>query len=177
MHLIRHALVALIAVVGGGGGNLALASSGNTSVSTGSASATVAAPIRLAATGSLQFGTFAQPQIGGTIAISPYGAISTTGDLGSDMAVAQSTPTSAASFTVTGIPGMQFSASGVTSVTISNGAARMTVGQFTINSSFSGGTIGANGTTTFNIGGTLTASAGQAPGNYTGTFPITVTYN
>jgi len=175
--MIKHGLAALIVVNGISAAIPALASSGNTSVSSGSASALVEAPIQLVATGSLQFGTFAQPKTGGTITISPYGAVSTTGDLGADMAVAQSTTKAPASFTVTGMPGVAFSASGVTSVTISNGAAKMTLGQFTINGATSGGTIGASGTTTFNIGGTLTATAGQAAGTYTGTFPITVAYN
>lgn len=177
MHIRRHALAVLIIAIGMGIADLAQASSGNTSVSSGSASATVEAPIQLVATGSLNFGTFAQPKTAGTITISPYGAVSTTGELGTDMAVAQSTAKSAASFTVNGMPGVQFSASGVSTVTISNGAAKMTIGQFTISSSFSGGQIGSNGTTTFTIGGTLTASAGQAAGTYSGTFPITVAYN
>jgi hypothetical protein len=176
MRKIKPALAALIVVIGAGAGHQALAASGNTSVSTGSASATVAAPIRLVATGPLRFGTIAQPQVGGTMTVSPYSAVSTTGDIGSDSAIAQTAPPAAASFSVTGIPGMQFTASGVSQVIISNGSATMTVGQFTINSSFSGGQISANGTTTFNIGGTLTASAGQAVGIYAGSFPITVTY-
>ena len=174
MRTIRLALAAVIAIVGAS--NHALASSGNTKVATGSASAVVAAPIKLSVTGSLQFGTFAQPKTGGTITISPYGAVSTTGDLGAVMAIAQSTPASAASFAVTGMPGASFAASGVSQVSISNGSATMTGGQFTINSSTSGGQIGNNGMTTFNIGGTLTASANQPAGNYTGTFPITVVY-
>lgn len=177
MHTLRQALATLITLIGGGVGNLALASSGNTSVASGSASATVEAPILLVATGNLQFGTFAQPKTGGSITVSPYSAVSTTGELGSDMAVVQSTTVAAASFSVTGIANMAFGASGVSSVTISNGSSTMTVGNFTINSAFSGGTIGPNGTTTFNIGATLTVSAGQAAGTYTGTFPITVTYN
>jgi len=71
---------------------------------------------------------------------------------------------------------MLFTTTGVSQVTISNGSAKMTVGQFTINGTFSGGQIGSNGTYTFYIGGTLTATAGQAVGTYTGTFPITITY-
>ena len=176
MHMIRHGLAALIVAIGVAVANPASAASGNTTVSAGSASAVVTAPIQLVATGSLQFGTFAQPLAGGTITITPYGVVSTTGDLGADMAIAQSTRTSAASFSVTGNPGAQFSAIGVTQVTISNGAAKMTIGQFTINSTFSGGQIGTNGKATFAIGATLTASAGQAAGNYNGTFPITVAY-
>ncbi len=40
------------------------------------------------------------------------------------------------------------------------------------------GTIGSGGTgtLTFNVGATLTVKASQAPGTYTGTFPVTVNY-
>ena len=145
-------------------------------MSTGSASAVVAITTKLTAISALQFGTMTQPVTGGTITISPLGGFTTTGDLGSATAIAQSTPPAAASFTVTGMPGMLFAASGVSQVTISNGSAKLTLGQFTINGSFSGGQIGANGSVMFYIGGTLTVPAGQAPGIYAGTFPITVTY-
>ena len=177
MHRVKQGLATLIACIVACTATAALASSGNTAVSTGSASATVATPIKLTAISALQFGTMAQPVTGGTVTVWPTGGYSTTGDLGADIAIAQSTVPAAASFSVTGIPGAIFAATGVSQVTISNGASKMTLGQFTINGSFSGGQIAANGTVTFYIGGTLTLAAGQAPGIYTGTFPITVTYN
>ena len=176
MHKIKHAVAVLVAGFGSLTAPHALAASANTSVVGGTASAQVAAPLQLVAVNALQFGSMAQPQVGGTLTSSPSGAISTTGDMGTATAVMQTTARSAASFNVTGIAGMMFTATGVSQVTISNGSARMTVGQFTINGTFSGGQIGANGTYTFNIGGTLTAAAGQAPGTYSGTFPITVAY-
>jgi hypothetical protein len=177
MHTVKLGLATLSACLVACTATGALASSGNTAVSTGSASATVTAPIKLVAVSPLQFGTMAQPVTGGTITVWPTGGYSTTGELGADIAIAQSTVPAAASFTVTGNPGAIFAASGVSQVTISNGSAKMTLNQFTINGSFSGGQIAANGTATFYIGGTLTVTAGQAPGTYTGTFPITVTYN
>lgn len=177
MNRVNRGLAALIAATVACAAPCALAKSGNTAVSTGTASATVAAPIKLTAVSALQFGTMAQPVTGGTVTVSPTGGYTTTGDLGADIAIAQSTVPAPASFSVSGLPGAIFAASGVSQVTISNGSAKMTLNQFTINGSFSGGQIGANGTVTFYIGGTLTVAAGQAPGNYTGTFPITVTYN
>jgi hypothetical protein len=110
------------------------------------------------------------------LAISPSSTITTTGDVGTARAIAQTTTPSAATFNVTGLAGTLFTASGLASVTISNGSATMTVGQFTINGTFSGGQIGTNGTATFNIGATLTVGPRQAIGTYSGTFPITVTY-
>jgi hypothetical protein len=176
MNRINRTTRIVLACIGCMFGHHALANSANTSVVAGSASAVVTTPIRLVAVTPLQFGAIAQPQIGGTLTISPFGAISTTGDLGTATAIAQPTPPAAASFNLTGIAGMLFTATGANQVTISNGSAKMTVGQFTINGTFSGGQIGANGSANFNIGGTLTVAPGQAIGNYTGTFPITVAY-
>lgn len=153
------------------------AGSGNNSTQTGSALAQIAAPITLRATAQMNFGSFAQPTTGGTIVLSPYGTITaTTGDLGYDIAIAQTTTRSAAAFSVTGIPGAIYTISGVAQVTLSNGSATITLGQFTTNATFAIGQIGSNGTSSFNIGGTLTAAAGQPTGVYRGTFPITVTY-
>jgi hypothetical protein len=154
----------------------ALAVSGNTAVVSGTAGAVVTAPIQLTAVAPLQFGSMAQPLTGGTLVMSPSSTITTTGDVGTARAIAQTGTPAAATFNVTGLPGTLFTASGVASVTISNGLATMTVGQFTINGTFSGGQIGTNGTATFNIGATLTVAPHQAIGKYAGTFPITVAY-
>lgn len=154
----------------------ALANSANAATVGGTVGAQVAAPIALVAVNVLQFGSLAQPQTGGTIVMSPQGTISTTGDLGPASSIAQSGPRGAASFRLTGNPGSNFAIYGVASVTISNGSARMTVGQFTTDAWFATGQISPTGSASFNIGGTLTATANQAPGTYTGTFPIIVQY-
>lgn len=153
------------------------AATGNGSSATGSAAAEIDVPITLVATAGMNFGTFAQPVTGGTIVLSPYGAVSsTTGDMGAAIAIAQSGARSAAGFAVTGKPGLLYTISGVAQVSLRNGAATMTLGQFTTNINFALGQIGTNGTASFTIGGTLTVSGGQATGVYNGTFPITVTY-
>lgn len=68
-------------------------------------------------------------------------------------------------------------------ITISNGAATMTVNQLRV--SANGGTpqpfgpnhaLNAIGVITFNIGGRLNVGANQAPGLYTGTFTLTMDY-
>lgn len=176
MHRLNRAFWMILAGLACLASQTAQAASGNTQVVSGSASAVVTAPIRLVAVSPLQFGTMLQSQVGGTITIAPSGTVTTTGDMGTARAIAQPSPPAAATFNVTGLAGTLFTASGVSQVTISNGSSTMTVGQFTINSSFSGGQIGNNGATTFNIGGTLTVAPGQAIGTYTGTFPITVAY-
>jgi hypothetical protein len=154
----------------------ALANTANTATVGGLVGAQIAAPVALVAVNMLQFGSLAQPQTGGTIVMSPQGTISTTGDLGQASSIAQSGPRGAASFRLTGNPGTNFAIYGVASVTISNGSARMTVGQFTTDAYFATGQIGATGSAGFNIGGTLTATANQARGTYSGTFPIIVQY-
>lgn len=172
---IRPGLAIAAALIAAASGN-ALAASGNGSTVSGSASAQVMAPMQLTAVSALQFGTIAQPAIGGTLTMSPYGTLTSTGDMGASSSIAQTGPRTAASFTLTGTPGALYTISGVSQVTISNGSNTMTVGRFTTNVWFAVGQIGVDGTSSFNIGGTLTASAGQAPGSYTGTFPIIVAY-
>ena len=172
---LRRGLTVAAALCAVAGGN-ALAASGTGSTVTGSASAQIAAPIRLVAGTALQFGTIAQPVTGGTLTMSPQGTLTSTGDMGASSSIAQSGARTAASFTLTGTPNALYSISGVTQVTISNGSKTMTVGQFTTNVAFAVGQIGTGGTATFTIGATLTASGGQATGSYSGTFPIIVTY-
>jgi hypothetical protein len=176
MHKIIRAIATTLAVIASMAGHDALAGSGTTSRVAGSASAQITAPMQLVALGSLQFGTIAQPTAGGTLTMSPYGALTSTGDMGTASSIAQSGSRGAASFSLTGTPGALYTISGVSQVTISNGQAKMTVGQFTTNVAFAVGQIGTNGTASFAIGGTLTASPNQAIGSYSGTFPIIVTY-
>ena len=154
----------------------ALAGSAGTTVAGGTVGGQVAAPIALVAVKPLSFGTFAQPTTAGTMVMAPQGNFTTTGGMTSASGVAQPTTRGAAAFTVSGTPGASYGIYGVASVTISNGSATMTVSQFTTDVGLAIGQLGAGGTSSFDIGGTLTASARQAPGAYTGTFPIIVQY-
>ncbi|WP_353228564.1 DUF4402 domain-containing protein [Novosphingobium sp.] len=176
MHKIIRTIAVMAACVGALAGHAAMAASGNTKTVAGTASAQVTAPMQLVATGAMQFGKIAQPVTGGTLTMSPQGTLTSTGDMGTSSAIAQTGTRSAASFTLTGAPSALYAIYGVSQVTISNGAAKMTLGQFTTNVTFAIGQIATNGTAAFSIGGTLTATAGQAVGTYTGTFPITVAY-
>ncbi len=172
--------IRIVAMVMGGLASLAglpaMAAAGNTTVLSGVVGAIITAPVQLVAVSPLQFGALLQPVTGGTLTVSPSGAVTTTGDVGTARAIAQPNAPAPATFNLTGLPGTLFAASGVSQVTISNGSKTMTVGQFTISGTSSGGIIGLNGTATFTIGGTLTVAPGQAIGTYSGIFPITVTY-
>lgn len=55
------------------------------------------------------------------------------------------------------------------------GGATMTLGSFTSNPGPTG-TLGAGGSQTLTVGGSLTVKANQAPGDYTGSFTVQVTY-
>jgi X-X-X-Leu-X-X-Gly heptad repeat protein len=86
------------------------------------------------------------------------------------------TPTNnSAQFTVTGQAATAFTvtlpADGAT--TIANGSNTMGV-NFTLNT---GAGALTSGTEQIYVGGTLSVSATQAAGSYTGTFPVTVAYN
>lgn len=171
------ALASLGAVLGGTvPGGAARANSVNAATAQGAAAGQVLAPLQLVATDTLRFGTIARPQTGGTMTISPYGAISTTGDMGQATGIVQPTPRGPAHFTVSGAAGQAYWIGGNYAVTISNGSATMRVSAFTTNVPYAIGTLNAQGRDDFYIGGTLTVSAGQATGAYSGTFPIIVTY-
>ena len=129
--MIKHGLATLLVYIVACSATHALARSGNTSVSTGSASATVAVPVKLTAISALQFGTLAQPVADRTMAIAPPGGFATTSDLGCVIAIAQSAPPAAASFTVSGISGAIFAASGVSQATIGAGSAKIMLGPLT----------------------------------------------
>ena len=101
---LRRGLTVAAALCAVAGGN-ALAASGTGSTVTGSASAQIAAPIRLVAGTALQFGTIAQPVTGGTLTMSPQGTLTSTGDMGASSSIAQSGARTAASFTLTGTNG------------------------------------------------------------------------
>ncbi len=147
-----------------------------TSVVSGTVGAQVAAPSALVAVNALRFGSFAQPATGGTIVMSPQGNATTTGGLTAASTVVQPAARGAASFTLSGTAGALYGISSVASATISNGSATMTVNQFTNDGLLGLGILSLAGTGSFNVGGTLTAAANQAPGTYTGTFAITVQY-
>lgn len=137
---------------------------------TASASATVATPIAISETSSMNFGTVVASATAGTAVLSTAGAVTTTGGV----TTLASTP-SAAAFSVTGQSGQTFSVSLPTSATLSSGANNMTIDTF--NHSLGTTPTLTGGTATFSVGATLNVSANQAAGAYSGTYAVTVNYN
>lgn len=110
---------------------------------------------------------------GGTITITPLGARSKTGGV---VLLAGVTATSASySLTETGT-GKSLTWRTISlpaTATLSSGAATMTLSNFT---SDPAATMVGSGTV-LTVGATLAVAANQAPGNYSGTFSVTVDYN
>ncbi len=151
-----------------------------TSTATANASATIVTPIAITKTTDLAFGKLAVGAVGGNVAISTAGVLSISG-AGTTVAQPPSNTgtTSAAVFAVTGEANFTYAitlpADGA--VTLSDGASHtMAVNGFTSNPATTG-TLSGAGAETLNVGATLVVGDSQAPGNYTGTFSVTVAYN
>ncbi|HEX7029957.1 MAG TPA: DUF4402 domain-containing protein [Gammaproteobacteria bacterium] len=144
----------------------------NAASDTANATATIVQAIAITNGGDLAFGSIvADTATAGTVVIAADGTKSSTG--GVTTTTAQTT--SAAQFTVTGVTDYAFTVTLPSSpVTLSDGGTNnMTVDTFTDNApaNITGGSV------TFGVGGTLNVAAGQAAGNYTGTFSVSVAYN
>lgn len=136
---------------------------------TGTASATVVAPLTIVQTTGLNFGSFSVGATGGTVVITQAGAVSKTGDV---QLIASSGATNGL-FTVAGAPSTTYSISTPSTLSVTSGANSMSIA---LNAPTSD-TIGAGGTDTFSVGGTLTASGSQSAGVYAGTYTVSVNYN
>jgi hypothetical protein len=145
-------------------------------MATGTSSATIVAPLSIAANLPLAFGKLDASGAAGTVVISAAGLRSKTGGV---VLVTAGSVQGAASFDVTGTPSATYSISlPATAVTLTSGANSMTVGTFVSNpAAGGGGTLSAGGTETIGVGGTLNVGSAQAPGLYSGTFNVTVDYN
>ncbi|HSI68937.1 MAG TPA: DUF4402 domain-containing protein [Gillisia sp.] len=137
------------------------------------ASATIIQPIGITTTANMNFAHI-DAQEGGAVILTPQNTRMTTGGV----ALAGGEDLSAATFTVTGQPGLAYSIQVPTaSYTLTNGIEEMIIENFT--SSLGNGGLLAEGKQEFNIGATLKVNAGQTPGYYTSPSPmdVTVIYN
>jgi hypothetical protein len=152
----------------------AFAAPGGSASMTGTANAVIITPISIAATGPLRFGELVQPTATGTVRVSTTGAVTTTGGMVGNTAVAQgSSGPRAGTFRVSGEPGRQFFVTLPPSATVTRPGSSMTITLFTVGAL----TGSAVGTLDIAVGGTLTVQGGQAVGTYNGTYQITATYN
>ena len=139
----------------------------NTATASGTASATVVAPITLTHTAgkNLNFGAFASAA--GSVTVNADSTNSTTG-----LSLISGATTAADGFTVGGDANRVFDIT-TTGGTVKNGAISMS---FTTSAAATSGTLSAAGAATFAVGGTLTVVGTEAAGAYTGTYTATVTY-
>lgn len=137
------------------------------------ASATIIQPIGITSTADMNFANI-DAQQGGSVILTPQNMRYSTGDV----ALAEGEDPSAATFIVTGQPGLAYSINMPShSYTLSNGVEEMILENFTNSLGTSG--LLAEGKQAFNLGATLNINAGQTPGFYTSPTPmdVTVIYN
>lgn len=137
------------------------------------ATATIVAPISIAHSTDLVFGTIIATAAG-TVTVPPTGVRTFTG-----VTIPAVSPYNAASFNVTGGAGLTYSISLPGAITVSDGATHtMGVGTWTSSPTVATGGTLTGGAETLYVGATLTVGAGQVPGTYTSApFTVTVAYN
>lgn len=122
----------------------------------------------------LSFGSFVAG-IGGSVTVSTSGARSASGGV----LLIPSSAGAAAQFTVSGdanatytiqLPGNDF-------VKLSGPGGDMFINEFTGSPSGAAGQLSAGGSQSLSVGGTLSIASGQSPGEYSGSFSVTVDYN
>jgi len=164
---MRHALAFLVAFALPA---TAMAASGQSSRTSGSAAATAVVPLTLQHWfGALDFGKFAAGSAG-TVKVDP---VSGAGSVTGGTAFVTGSTTGMDYFLATGDPSRRISI--VTgSGTVTSGANAMT---FTTTPMLSSGYLPSGGSGYFTVGGTLNVGAGQAAGSYSGSYTVTVAYN
>jgi hypothetical protein len=149
----------------------------------GTATATIVRPITLAAARDLAFGNVVPGATIGTMVLTAASSTAASVTGGVTKPGTQVGTVSSAQFNVGGEGGFTYTITLPSSAATITSAASdtMTVDTFTSSIVVTAGALsnalGAAGTQTFYVGGTLNVGINQAPGNYTGTFPVTVAYN
>ncbi len=142
-----------------------------------STSSTIITPIAITKTVDMNFGNIAvSPAMGGMVVLDPA-SNRTTGGAGGVTLPVTAGSVSAASFTVAGAASYSYSITlPVSAVNLSSGSNNMNVTNFTSSPAYTG-VLGPGGTQTLTVGATLNIAAGQTPGIYPATSPLSVTIN
>lgn len=139
----------------------------------------IVAGLSLAKTQDLQFGQIVRSTVAGTVTLDPSSANRVAAG---GVTIGQNAGNTAARFVATGEPAYLYtltlpSTVALTKTVTSGTAPTMNVTAFTSTLGASGiGTLAADGTQTFSVGGTLNIGASQETGDYQGQFNVTVSY-
>jgi hypothetical protein len=143
------------------------------------ATATIVTTLTITNTNNLAFGDIAVDATGGDVNISAALAPvrTTTAPTHVTLITTGTHPISSADFAVAGLTGSTYDITLPTdgTVTLTGGGPAMPVNGFQSSVGATGSLV--TGTETFYVGATLTVAGGQTPGNYTGTFDVSVNYN
>jgi len=138
---------------------------------TATASVTFVSPLSITKTADLNFGSIIAGPAGGGITIDPDG-----GQYPNSVVVLPG-GYSNAQFAVSGVPNSSYSIVLPVSAIVSNGDSAYDLVAVDFTSLPSGtGTLSADGTQTLGVGATMHITHAQVPGNYSGTFDVTVMY-
>ena len=149
----------------------------NTATATANSSIIVYQPISIANGTDLAFGRVVRPSSGaGSVTIANNGTRTPAGGV-----IGLASTTTAASFTVTGEGASSVAISIPATFALTNGAATLTVTTTNdltaVGATILSGALGATGTKSFNVGGSVPIADTTASGSYTGSFMVTATYN
>ena len=149
----------------------------NTATATANSSITVYQPISIVKDADLVFGRVVRPSTGtGSVTIANNGARTPAGGV-----IGLTSTTSAANFVVTGEGASSVAISIPATFALTNGAATLTVTTTNdltaVGATILSGALGATGTKSFNVGGSVPIADTTASGSYTGSFMVTATYN
>jgi hypothetical protein len=146
---------------------------------TATSTATIITPIGISNSVALAYGNLAVNTTAGTVLLPATSGTPIRVASGGVTLPAVTGTVTAAKFTVTGQVSSAYTiglpANGM--VTITGPGAPMTVNNFISSLPSNTGTTGTGGTEDLYVGATLGVAGSQAPGNYTGTFTVTVNYN
>jgi len=145
-----------------------MSTSASAAEATGSAGATIIAPLAISNTAGLNFGTVAPGSESATVTLGSDGTRTCAAAL-----TCLDENHQAAAFAVTGQSGYSYNITVPASVTMSDGGSNSMTA--TLSGSKSSGTI-TDGTDSFTVGGVLTVAGSQAAGSYTGSFTVEVAY-
>lgn len=147
----------------------------NSTQGTVNASANVVRILSVTSTSDLSFGSFAPGPTSGTVVMTAVGNRTATGGV----TLVNASAGAQATVNLAGTPSTSYAVTLPSSVTLTaaSGGATMTLGSFTTTLTGGAGSLNTAGTGSFGVGGTLTVAANQPISVYTGSFPVTLTYN